>query len=158
MKKKLLLIPICLSLLVAVPTFNGCVGPFKPVPVAEGHDPVVVHAERIQRSSLQIFRQVTVWEFNNRLSLPVEVSRAIDKYRTDFPPAWTESRAALQAYKAKTGPDATAIQRTTAALEIAQASLLKLRKEQSPNEATQAYNALSTLIASVRQLTTKPNP
>jgi hypothetical protein len=129
---------------------EGC-GSLTPAPIAEGSDPVVVNAERAQRSSLDIFRIVTTWEFNNRLALPPEVSRVVDRYRTEFPPIWNESRLALKKYKEVAGTNnPTAINSITAALLASQDSLLKLKKNASPNEVVQVGNALSSLISSVR--------
>lgn len=129
--------------------FTGC-DTFKPAPIAEGSDPVVVNAERAQQSSLSIFQVVTKWEYDNRLSLPRDVSRAIDRYRIEFPPAWSESRRALQKYKDTAGTDPSAINSITAALLVVQDSLLQLKKDANPNEVAQVTNALSSLIASIK--------
>src|SRR5688572_11522345 len=128
--KKLLMIPLLFGLLLAPLVFTGCTlfGTMKPAPIAEGQDRVVVHAEPAQRSSLDVFRIVTKWEYDNRVSLPVGVSRAIDRYRAEFPPAWNESRLALQRYKETAGTNPTAINSITAALLVAQESLLQLKK------------------------------
>lgn len=133
--------------LLSLPT--GC-SFFKPAPIAEGADPVVVNAERAQRSSLDVFRIVTKWEFDNRLALPPEVSQAVDQYRAKFPTAWNESRLALKRYKEVAGTNPNTINSITAALLAAQDSLLKLKQNASPNEVTQVTNALSSLIASLR--------
>jgi len=146
---------LVLSLLVTPVLFTGCAG-LKPVPVAEGEDPIVVNAERIQSSSLSIYEQVIKWEFANRAVLPAEVSRAVDKFRKEFPPAWKQSRSALVQYKAGTGPDATTVTRVTAALSIVQSSLLSLMLTGSSAEIAQANNSLNSLIRSIGLLFDKP--
>ena len=144
MKKLLLIIPALVALL-----SPGCYR-LQPAPIAEGSDPVVVNAERAQRSSLDVFRIVTAWEYRNRLVLPPEVSRAIDTYRQEFPAAWNESRIALKQYKSIAGANPSALNSITAALLTAQTSLLKLKQTASTNEVTQVQNALSLLIDSIR--------
>jgi hypothetical protein len=155
--KRILLV---LSLAVLLPTvcivpLTGC-NNLKPAAIAEGQDSVVVNAERIQRSSLDIYEQVTLWEYQNRLSLPAEVSRAVDKYRAEFPKAWKTSRVILSDYKAKRGPNMDDVARVTAALSAAQTALLSLQSNQSENEILQANNAITSLINSIRILLTKP--
>jgi len=132
----------------------GC-GSLKPAPIEAGQDAVVVNAERVQNSSLAIFEQVTQWEFDNRATLPAEVSRAIDVYRKEFPPAWKTSRKALADYKAKVGPDATALEKATAALSVAQGALLQLKLGQSESDVLQANNAITKLINAISVLFTK---
>jgi len=136
-------------------SLTGCVGPFKPAPIAEGADPIVVHAERAQRSSLKVYETVTQWEFDNRASLPPEVSRAIDKYRESFKPAWLESRKALANYKARVGPTATDIERITAALLAAQDSLMAMKKDTS--KVVQVTTSLTQLLNAIKALRT-PTP
>lgn len=154
--KKLLMFPLLFGLLLAPLAFTGCAffGTMKPAAIAEGQDPVVVQAERAQRSSLDVFRIVTKWEFANRVALPVDVSRAIDRYRAEFPPAWNESRLALKRYKEAAGSNPTALNSITAALLVAQESLLQLKKNASPNEVTQVTNALNSLVGSIRSFFT----
>lgn len=132
--------------------FIGCkfFGPLKPVPVAEGHDPVVVYAERAQRSSLGIYEVVIAWETTNRVALPVEVSRAVDKVRTEFPPAWRESRRALELYKQGVSTNASTMDRITGALLVFQDTLLQLKQGNDPNEIIQVGNALSSIVNSIR--------
>lgn len=139
--------------MLSAPVFmTGC-GSLKPVPVAEGNDPVVVYAERAQRSSLAIYKEITEWELANRAALPAEVSRAVDAVRREFKPAWEESRRALALYKQQVpGVDATTLDRITGALLVFQATLLRLKQDSNPNEVAQVGNALSSLIASIRSL------
>jgi len=145
----------CLILLsTTLPVLTGC-GSVKPVPVAEGHDPVVVNAERVQGSTLDIYKLVIDWEKNNRHALPVEVSRGVDQVRKEFPPAWKQSREALKEYKAGTGPGASDIERATTALEIFSTNMLALKKNGDPNEIARVMSSLTSLVNSVRQLTTK---
>lgn len=139
------------SVVVVPPLLTGCRGSLKPVPVAEGSDPVVVNAERIQRSSLAIYDQVTAWELAHRSALPKEASQAVDAFRREFPPAWRLSRQALADYKSNKVSE-SAIDRTTAALAAAQSALLSLRLGQSQNEVDQAQLAISTLINAIRSL------
>lgn len=136
--------------------FTGCGTTFKPAPIAPGNDPVVVNAERAQRSSLDIFRIVTNWEYKNRLSLPPEVSRAIDGYRAEFPNAWNESRLALKQYKSLAGSDPTALNSITAALLAAEASLVKIKQTSNPNEVAQVTAALESLLDSIASFFHKP--
>lgn len=138
-------------------TFTGC-GSLKPVPVAEGHDAVVVNAERIQKSSLAIYKQVTEWELKNRASLPAEVSRAVDKIRAEFPNAWRLSSQALKDYKANRGPDATAISKITAGLSAVQTALLNLQGSSAGSpEILQASNAIASLVNSLKLLLNPTN-
>lgn len=154
---------LVLIMLTAPVILTGC-GSLKPVPVAAGNDPVVVYAERAQRSSLEIYKQITEWEFANRTTLPADVSRAIDQVRREFKPAWEESRRALALYKQQVpGVDATTLERITGALLVFQATLLRLKQDHNPNEVAQVGNALSSLITSIRTLfgstpTTLPVP
>ena len=98
----------------------------KPVPVAPGHDPIIVNLERVQGSSLAIYKNTTEWELSNRAVLPASVSRAVDKIRKEFPPAWEESRRILKDYKSAIGVDTNRVTALTAALTAAQASMLRL--------------------------------
>ncbi len=145
-----MLMALLMSLLALPATFTGCA--LKPVPVAEGHDAVVVNAQRIQKSSLAIYEQVTNWELNNRATLPAEVSRTVDKYRAEFPKAWRLSRQALADYQAHRGPDATAVSRITAGLSAVQTALLSLQGGHSGNEIVQANNAITSLVNSLNLL------
>lgn len=144
MKLKYLSILLC-SL--ALFTVIGCTSfnEVKPVPVAEGHDAVIVNAERAQRGSLEVYKQVTEWELSSRAILPVEVSRVVDQFRTHFPPAWRQSRTALLEYKTNRGTNSSAIARTTAALLATRTSLLSLKRTGERNEAAEAITALHTL-------------
>lgn len=121
----------------------------KPVPVAAGQDPVIVNLERVQVSSLEIYRQTTEWEYAHRAALPAEVSRAVDKARAEFPKAWTESRLILADYKAGKG-GSNDVSRVTAALSAAQASLIRLRVDHA--EAFQLINDIATLTDLINQL------
>lgn len=132
----------------------GCVGPFKGAAIEPGNDPVVVHAERAQRISLDTFARVTKWEYTNRFSLPAEVSRAVDAYRTNFPSMWRESRVALSLYKQNAGPDPTRIESITAALWATHASLLKLKVDQNPSHIGEAMQALQDLIKNINLIFT----
>jgi len=140
-------------LLTSIPVFTSC-GTFgggdKIAPIAEGQDSIVVNAERAQRSTLDIYDLVTQWEFKNRATLPAEVSRAVDAFRKEFPPAWKQSRRALADYKKQKGPNSTDVERITSALLVAQANLLQLRDGASATDATRAMNALGQLISSIR--------
>ena len=151
-----ILLAVTLPTLCIVP-LTGCNG-LKPAPVAAGEDSVIVNAERIQNSSLDIYEQVTEWEFENRATLPVGVSRAVDKYRAEFKPAWKTSRVILEDYKAKRGPDATAVAKVTAALSAAQSALLNLKLGQTEGDILQANNSITQLINSVRILFSTPAP
>jgi len=145
-------------LLSAPLVLTGC-GSLKPVPVAEGHDAVVVNAERVQKSSLDIYEQTINWELAHRATLPASISRAVDKYRAEFLPAWKKSRVALQAYKDRTGPDASTVARVTAALSVAQSSLLSLMLSgASDAEVAQANSAINSLITSIGSLIITPTP
>ena len=159
--KRIILLLTLGGLLCATPvTFTGCAN-LRPVPVAieEGQDPVIVNAQRIQRSSLEIYHQVISWEMQNRNALPVGVSRAVDKYRAEFKPAWELSRKALADYEAKRGVDATTLGRITAALSAAQTALMSLQANQSNNEIAQAGGAIVSLVNSVSTLVSRqPNP
>lgn len=150
-KMKMKYIPLILltfALVLALPVLPGCSG-INSAPIAEGQDAVIVNAERIQRSSLDIYEQVIKWETVNRAVLPAEVSRAVDKFRAEFPKAWEQSRVALGQYKLGTGPDATTMGKATAALSIVQSSLLGLMLNGSDSEIAQAKNSLDSLIRSV---------
>lgn len=152
--QKLKFITLIVLLAFTVPTFTGCAvfGSIKGAPIEAGHDPIVVHAERLQNSSLDVFKHVTKWEYDNRNVLPVEVSRAIDKYRVEFPPAWKESRKILADYKANRGTGTNDIERLNAVLRTVETSLLRLRQNHNPNQITQAVNALSNLITTIQTL------
>lgn len=134
----------------------SCVGPFKGAAIEPGNDPVVVHAERAQRISLDTFARVTKWEYTNRFALPAEVSRAVDAYRTNFPLAWRESRVALNLYKQNAGPDPTRIESITAALWATHASLLKLKVDQTPGHIGEAVTALQELIKNINLIFAAP--
>lgn len=152
MKSKLISSIILATVLtLSLPVVTGC-NNLKPVPVAEGHDAVVVNAERIQISSLAIYEQTTKWEYAHRAALPSGVSRAVDKFRAEFPSAWKQSREALALYKRGTGPDATAMDKVTTALSIAQSSLLSLMVTGSDADILQARNAMTSLLQSVNTL------
>lgn len=145
------------SCLASSPTFTGC-KLINPAPIEEGQDAVVVNAQRIQTSSLDVYQQVTEWELANRANLPVNVSRTVDKFRKEFKPAWELSRKALADYKAKR-VDATALSKVNAALSATQAALLSLQLGEGADSAiTEAGSALSRLIESVKFLTQKPQP
>jgi hypothetical protein len=135
--------------------FSGCAWfhpeDIKPVPVAAGQDAVVVNAERIQASSLEIYKQTTEWELHNRRVLPAEVSRAVDKVRAEFKPAWLESRLILEDYKAALGTnDASRVTELTAALSAAQSSMLRLKVDSG--EAFQLVNDIATLSRLISEL------
>jgi hypothetical protein len=121
----------------------------KPVPVAAGQDPLVVNIERLQVSSIEIYKQTTEWEYANRVFLPEEVSRAVDKVRAEFPKAWRESRLILADYKAgKTSGEN--VDKLAAALSAAQTSLLRLKVD--GNEAFQVINSIAELSRLIKQL------
>lgn len=148
----LLLVAVLWIPLVVTPVLVGCKS-LKPVPVAEGHDPVVVFAERAQTSSLGIYKELIEWELANRASLPAEVSRAVDKARAEFPPAWEQSRTALAFYKQQVpGADASMLDRITGALLVAQDTFTRLRKSGSVGEVAQLQNAVGTLVSSLKLL------
>jgi hypothetical protein len=150
---RLLSLVLFLLFLMSMPLYQTGCGSLKPVPVAEGHDPVVVYAERAQRSSLRIYEEITEWEFLNRNALSADVSRAVDSVRKEFPPAWRESRKALEDYKQRVpGVNASTVERITGALLVFQDTLLRLKKNGSPTEIAQVTNALGTIITSVRTL------
>lgn len=153
----LVLVGLGTTLVSAPVALTGC-GGLKPAPIAEGQDSVVVNAERIQRSSLDVYEQVTKWEYANRATLSANVSRAVDRYRKEFPPAWKLSRSALADYKAKRGPDADTVAKLTAALSAAQSALLSLQLGGTDNEVVQANNAITSLINSIRTLLQKQPP
>lgn len=150
--KKTPLIFLIASLSLLTP---GCaqLAALKPKPVAEGQDAIVVNAERAQVSSLEAYRVITEWEFNNRAILPVEVSRAVDQYREHFPDAWRESRKVLDDYKAKRGPNKDQVTRISAALSAAQSSLLQIKLGQSPEQIEAMGKALNQLTEAVKILT-----
>lgn len=154
--KTLSRITLALSLLL----FAGCQGlSLKPVPVAEGHDPVVVNAERALTSSLRIYKIVTDWEMNNRAALPAEVSRAIDAVRQQFPGAWKEADRAIDLYKAQVpGADASTIDRISGSLLVFQDTLLRLKSNAKPGDVAQLNSSLATIISSLKVLFSSPTP
>lgn len=149
---------ICsIALLISIPAFTGC-EKIKFAQIEEGQDAIVVNAERAQRSSLDVYEIVTNWEYNHRATLPPEVSRAVDAFRAEFPPAWKQSREALKEYKAKRGPTTNQIENITTALLIAQQRLLALKSDANPSQAAQAMNSLSSLVHSLRILFNRTSP
>lgn len=128
----------------------------KPVPVAKGQDPVVVNAERVQTTSLAVFKEVTEWELAYRVSLPVAVSRATDAARKEFPSAWRESRKALAEYKQFRGVSTNALDRTTAALKATEAALLRLKSHSDPESVVSVFSTLRSLADSIAMLRRPP--
>jgi hypothetical protein len=129
----------------------GCVNlaRLKPVAVAEGQDAYLVNAERVHVTSLEAYISVTNWELNNRESLPVEVSRAVDKVRSEFKPAWNEADKILEDYRTNR-MGISDLERLTAALQAAQDSMLRLKSDK--NEAAKLFAAISDLTGAVAQL------
>lgn len=123
----------------------------KPVPVAAGQDVVVVSAERVQATSLTTFKELTEWEMQNRAALPLEVTKAVDEVRKEFPPMWRASRAALADYKAKRGPTLDGMSRVTAALSAAESQMLTLRTKDAA-DITGLFGALTRLADSIHAL------
>jgi hypothetical protein len=122
----------------------------KPAAVAQGQDAALVNAERIHASSLGVYKEIITWETQNRAVLPVEVSRAVDKTRREFPKAWREANAILKDYRANRG-DPTNVNRIAAALAAAQSSMLRLKVDASTsNELFTALNQLSESIATLK--------
>jgi hypothetical protein len=129
----------------------GCVNMarLKPVAVAEGQDAYLVNAERIHSTSLDAYIAITNWELNNRNGLPVEVSRAVDKVRREFKPAWNEADKILDDYRANR-IGVSDLERLTAALQAAQESMLRLKADR--NEVTQLFSAIAGLTSAVSEL------
>lgn len=134
--------------------FTGC-NLIKPAPIAEGQDPVLVNAQRIQTSSLAVYGQIIEWETTNRMTLPVEVSRTVDKFRKEFEPAWRLSREALDDYEAKR-IDGSTLSRLTAALSATQFTLLSLQLGADATTIAQANESLTKLINAVRVIGSSP--
>lgn len=88
-----------LALVVAVGCSGGC-GVFKGAAIAEGADPVVVHAERTQTYALETFDTFLAWERENRLLLHnPEVKAAADNIRVHYR-EWDDNlSSAIKAYK-----------------------------------------------------------
>lgn len=153
---------LCLTLACVSPIFTGC-NAIRPAAVAPGQDAVVVNAQRILESSLSVYQQVTEWELQNRATLPVSVSRAVDKYRPDennpdkpdFPKQWRLVRKSLKDYKENKGLDPTPLSKLTAALSVVQSALLGLQLGNGGADVIRANQALTSLINSVTQLTRK---
>lgn len=142
------------ALCVSVVTVPGCAWfhpeEIKPVAVAPGQDAALVNAERIHASSLGVYREIIVWETQNRAVLPAEVSRAVDKTRREFPKAWNEANLILKDYRKNRG-DPTNVNRIAAALAAAQSSMLRLKVDASTsNELFTALNQLSQSIATLK--------
>lgn len=122
----------------------------KPVAVAEGHDPYLVNAERIHKSSLGVYRILTEWELAQRANLPASVSRAVDKVRAEFKPAWVEADTILQDYRDKRGISTNDLERVTAALAAAQSSMLRLKADQT--QVTTIFSSITDLTSAVGAL------
>lgn len=75
--------------------FVGCAA------VQEGHDPVVVHAERTTALALEVFSTFDTWEFENRsvLAATPEIRKAADLIRSNAPNWLRTARAVTEAYK-----------------------------------------------------------
>lgn len=123
----------------------------KPVAVAPGQDAALVNAERVHASALAVYREVITWETANRALLPVEVSRAVDKSRREFPKAWKEASQVLKDYRANRG-DPTDVNRIAAAFAATQASLLRLKVDGATgNELLTTLNQLAESIATLKK-------
>lgn len=72
-----------------------------PAPVAEGSDPVVVHAERTAGYALDTFDSFLLWEYQNRNLLNnQQIKAAADNIRANGKLWISELRVATQTYKA----------------------------------------------------------
>jgi hypothetical protein len=146
-----LLLVVCVGLALGT---SGCAWfhpeKLKPVAVAPGQDVYLVNAERVHASSFETYKTLTNWELNSREQLPVEVSRAVDQVRREFPPAWGEADKILADYRATRGGGTNDLERLTAALSVAQASMLRLKADNG--QVTQMFTALTDLTTSVAAL------
>lgn len=67
--------------------------------VAEGHDKLIVNAERTAKLSFAMVDGFLEYEEANRPIVPPQMTRTADELRTQFPPAYTAFRNATKLYK-----------------------------------------------------------
>lgn len=102
LQKSKAVLTVCLALLVpgALVITAGC-SLFRGAPIAEGADPIVVHAERTQTYALETFDTFLAWERENRMLLhKPEVKAAADNIRVNYK-EWDDNLSStIKAYKA----------------------------------------------------------
>lgn len=87
--------------LTAIVGCSGGCAVFKGAPIAEGSDPIVVHAERTQGYALDTFDAFVRWENANRTLLnDPAVKNAADHVRRNYKKWDDDLTVAIKAYKA----------------------------------------------------------